>query len=78
MIWRAGRLVPLAADGRADVNHLAAEMLALTHSEARFELALGAADAFARFSMEHCLGQYENLFASLCETSMSGGTRTSC
>ncbi len=78
MIGRAGRLVPLAADGRADVNHLAAEMLAMTHSGARFELALGAADAFARFSMEHCLGQYEDLFASLCETSMSGGTRTSC
>lgn len=78
MIGRAGRLVPLAPDGRADVNRLAAEMLALTHSETRFALALGAADAFARFSMEHCLGQYENLFASLRETSMSRGARTSC
>ncbi len=78
MIGRAGRLVPITADGHADVNHLAEEMLALTHAEARFALAQAAADAFARFSMEHCLEQYENLFASLRETSMSRGARTSC
>ena len=78
MVGHAGRLVPLAADGRADVTRLAEEMLALTHSEARFLLSHAAADAFTRFSMAHCLGQYESLFASLCEARMSRGVQISC
>lgn len=78
MIGRAGRLVPLAVDGRADVNRLAAEMLALTHSDFRDELAINAADSSSGFGMEQCLRQYEDLFASLCEYNMNRGRSKTC
>jgi glycosyltransferase involved in cell wall biosynthesis len=78
MIGRAGRLVPLAVDGRADVNRLAAEMLAMTHSNVRDELAISAADSSSGFSMEQCLRQYENLFDSLCEYKMNRERSRTC
>lgn len=66
MIGGAGMLIPLGADGRADVPALAEAMLQLaTHPARRQALAAQTGAAFARFRMETCVNAYEAAFASL-------------
>ncbi len=66
MTGNAGILIPLAANGKADVSALADAMLLLaTNPERHQALAAQTGAAFARFRMENCVEAYEAAFASL-------------
>ena len=66
MTGQAGALVPLAANGRADVQALAAAMRQAVEQPAWLQaMAAATSEAFARFSMARCVQAYEAFFASL-------------
>jgi len=65
MIGQAGLLVPLAADGKADVDCLAGAMLALCDGENRGRFQEQTQAAFRAFDMGLCVSRYEHLFHEL-------------
>lgn len=72
MIGQAGVLIPLAANGKADVSALAAAMSAMTEDNTSLHaFADQTSKAFARFSMDGCVSEYEAMFQSLVSTSKS-------
>lgn len=65
MLGGAGRLVPLAANGRVDVPALAAAMEDMLDARRRADFSAAAPQAAAAFSMECCVSRYEALFQEL-------------
>lgn len=65
MIHQAGRLIPLGANGRADITALADAMSELLDDAARVECRARTAEAFAPYSMAACVASYEQLFSRL-------------
>jgi glycosyltransferase involved in cell wall biosynthesis len=65
MIGRAGRLVPLGPDARADVAALTLAMQSMLDPAQRFAFSAAALTAFSDFSMERCVSAYQTLFTSL-------------
>lgn len=65
MTGKAGRLIPLAANGRADVAALAEAMVSLADHERRSELAHHSSAAFRRFDMSTCVQAYQDAFAQV-------------
>ena len=65
MVGKAGLLVPLAANGRADVDSLAQAMLALCDGGNRASLQKQTQAAFQAFDMGICISRYEHLFQEL-------------
>ena len=65
MIHQAGRLIPLGANGRADITALADAMCELLDDAARAECRARTAEAFAPYSMAACVASYEQLFSRL-------------
>lgn len=64
----AGILVPLAPNGRADVEHLAAAMLKYLESDGPYtQHARLAHQAFQKFSMNLCLDNYVGFFREVAE-----------
>jgi glycosyltransferase involved in cell wall biosynthesis len=65
MLGGAGKIVPLAANGRADVPALAAAMEEMLDAGRRADFSAAAPQAGAAFSMERCVSRYEALFQEL-------------
>lgn len=62
MVGAAGLLVPMAANGRADVQQLAAAMQHMMDDSHRARYAAATAQASAAFDLSSCVSAYEALF----------------
>ncbi len=67
MIHDAGRLIPLGANGRADITALADAMSELQDDATRAECHARTAGAFAPYTMAACVAAYERLFSHLLD-----------
>lgn len=66
MAANAGRLIPLAGNGRADIGALAQEMQLLLEDVAlRDSLAARTDEAFSKYSMQRCVAAYEQVFEEM-------------
>jgi glycosyltransferase involved in cell wall biosynthesis len=65
MLGDAGMLVPLAAEGRADVGALAQAMEQMMDAGVRAGFAARVPQAASAFDLERCVSAYEELFEEL-------------
>ncbi|MFZ4593169.1 MAG: glycosyltransferase family 4 protein [Verrucomicrobiaceae bacterium] len=66
MVANAGRLIPLAGNGRADIRALAQEMqLMLDDVALRDSLVASTGEAFSKYSMQRCVAAYEQVFEEM-------------